>query len=76
MKFSYIFVWEIALTILNKVFEFSVSLTQIQKFLQKLFTIPVDPSHGEIPHTLVNHNKYMVTEKIAYFGEFLDLNCI
>uniref|UniRef100_A0A0R3RPZ7 PLD phosphodiesterase domain-containing protein n=1 Tax=Elaeophora elaphi TaxID=1147741 RepID=A0A0R3RPZ7_9BILA len=34
----------------------------------KLFTIPVDPSHEEIPHTLVNHNKYMVTEKIAYFG--------
>ncbi|KAM3716872.1 putative phospholipase D F09G2.8 [Dirofilaria immitis] len=31
----------------------------------KLFTIP---SHEEIPHTLVNHNKYMVTEKIAYFG--------
>ncbi|VDK75665.1 unnamed protein product [Onchocerca ochengi] len=34
----------------------------------KLFTIPVDPSREEIPHTLVNHNKYMVTEKIAYFG--------
>nr|CDP98517.1 Bm3244, isoform c [Brugia malayi] len=34
----------------------------------KLFTIPVDPSREEIPHTLVNHNKFMVTEKIAYFG--------
>ncbi|OZC08573.1 phospholipase D domain protein [Onchocerca flexuosa] len=34
----------------------------------KLFTIPVDPSREQIPHTLVNHNKYMVTEKIAYFG--------
>ncbi|KAL3985812.1 PLD-like domain family protein [Acanthocheilonema viteae] len=34
----------------------------------KLFIIPMDPSHEEIPHTLVNHNKYMVTEKIAYFG--------
>ncbi|CAG9529778.1 unnamed protein product, partial [Cercopithifilaria johnstoni] len=34
----------------------------------KLFTIPMDPSHEEIPHARVNHNKYMVTEKIAYFG--------
>uniref|UniRef100_A0A915PHU9 PLD phosphodiesterase domain-containing protein n=1 Tax=Setaria digitata TaxID=48799 RepID=A0A915PHU9_9BILA len=34
----------------------------------KLFTIPADPSHKEIPHTLVNHNKYMVTENIAYLG--------
>uniref|UniRef100_A0A1I8EFS1 PLD phosphodiesterase domain-containing protein n=1 Tax=Wuchereria bancrofti TaxID=6293 RepID=A0A1I8EFS1_WUCBA len=34
----------------------------------KLFTIPMDPSREEIPHALVNHNKYMVTEKIAYFG--------
>ncbi|EFO27645.2 hypothetical protein LOAG_00845 [Loa loa] len=34
----------------------------------KLFTIPVNQSHEEISHTLVNHNKYMVTEKIAYFG--------
>ncbi|VDK78049.1 unnamed protein product [Litomosoides sigmodontis] len=34
----------------------------------KLFTIPMDPSREEIPHTHVNHNKYMVTDKMAYFG--------
>ncbi|KAJ7989066.1 hypothetical protein DPEC_G00315690 [Dallia pectoralis] len=33
----------------------------------KLFIIPVG-NQSEIPHSRVNHNKYMVTDKIAYIG--------
>ena len=34
--------------------------------LQKLYTVP--PYTMDIPHTRVNHNKFMVTESVAYFG--------
>lgn len=38
---------------------------------QKLFTVPPSSLHKTIPHTRVNHDKYMVTERIAYVGRFL-----
>lgn len=31
--------------------------------------VPATPSQKEIPFARVNHNKYMVTDKIAYIGE-------
>ncbi|KAI3354007.1 hypothetical protein L3Q82_018564, partial [Scortum barcoo] len=34
----------------------------------KLFVVPASPSQKEIPFARVNHNKYMVTDKIAYIG--------
>ncbi|XP_009945876.1 PREDICTED: phospholipase D4-like, partial [Leptosomus discolor] len=33
----------------------------------KLFIVPV-LNHTNIPHGRVNHNKYMVTDKVAYIG--------
>ncbi|KAI4883034.1 hypothetical protein NFI96_017795 [Prochilodus magdalenae] len=35
---------------------------------QKIFIVPVSPSQKEIPYARVNHNKYMVTDKVAYIG--------
>ncbi|XP_027855300.1 phospholipase D3 isoform X1 [Xiphophorus couchianus] len=34
----------------------------------RLFTVPADPRHKAIPYARVNHNKYMVTDKVAYIG--------
>ncbi|KAL4647455.1 phospholipase D3 [Arapaima gigas] len=34
----------------------------------KLFVVPPSPSQKEVPYTRVNHNKYMVTDKVAYIG--------
>lgn len=31
--------------------------------------VPATPKQKEIPFARVNHNKYMVTDKIAYIGE-------
>lgn len=31
--------------------------------------VPASPKQKEIPFARVNHNKYMVTDKIAYIGE-------
>lgn len=36
--------------------------------LQKLYIVPVGNQTG-IPYSRVNHNKYMVTDKVAYIGE-------
>lgn len=34
----------------------------------RLFVVPANPEQKEIPYARVNHNKYMVTDKIAYIG--------
>ncbi|KAL2096525.1 hypothetical protein ACEWY4_008673 [Coilia grayii] len=34
----------------------------------KIFTVPATPKQKEIPYARVNHNKYMVTDKVAYIG--------
>ncbi|XP_051953157.1 5'-3' exonuclease PLD3-like isoform X1 [Xyrauchen texanus] len=34
----------------------------------KIFTVPSNPRQKEIPFARVNHNKYMVTDKVAYIG--------
>ncbi|XP_072287901.1 5'-3' exonuclease PLD3 [Pyxicephalus adspersus] len=34
----------------------------------KLFVIPVSPDQKSIPFGRVNHNKYMVTDRVAYIG--------
>lgn len=41
-----------------------------------LFKVPAfTPDQAAIPYARVNHNKYMVTEKVAYIGyNFLPLN--
>ena len=36
---------------------------------QKLFVVPANPKQKEIPFARVNHNKYMVTDKVAYIGD-------
>ena len=39
------------------------------------FQVPsFTPDQAAIPFARVNHNKYMVTEKVAYIGKFLP-NC-
>lgn len=34
----------------------------------RLFVVPSNPSQEKIPFARVNHNKYMVTDKVAYIG--------
>lgn len=34
----------------------------------RLFVVPASPKQKEIPFARVNHNKYMVTDRIAYIG--------
>ncbi|XP_038134045.1 5'-3' exonuclease PLD3 [Cyprinodon tularosa] len=34
----------------------------------RLFVVPADPRQKKIPFARVNHNKYMVTDKVAYIG--------
>lgn len=36
--------------------------------LQRLFVVPASPEQKEIPFARVNHNKYMVTDRVAYIG--------
>lgn len=36
--------------------------------IQRLFVVPATSKQKEIPFARVNHNKYMVTDKIAYIG--------
>uniref|UniRef100_K7FML0 5'-3' exonuclease PLD3 n=1 Tax=Pelodiscus sinensis TaxID=13735 RepID=K7FML0_PELSI len=36
----------------------------------RLFTVPVTEAQAKIPYARVNHNKYMVTDKAAYIGEW------
>ncbi|XP_057184855.1 5'-3' exonuclease PLD3-like [Triplophysa rosa] len=34
----------------------------------KIFTVPSNPRQKGIPYARVNHNKYMVTDRVAYIG--------
>lgn len=34
----------------------------------KIFVVPVSPEQKSIPFARVNHNKYMVTDRVAYIG--------
>ncbi|KAG9472957.1 5'-3' exonuclease PLD3 [Eleutherodactylus coqui] len=34
----------------------------------KIFVVPVSPEQKHIPFARVNHNKYMVTDRVAYIG--------
>ncbi|XP_062861087.1 5'-3' exonuclease PLD3, partial [Trichomycterus rosablanca] len=34
----------------------------------KIFIVPASPSQKKIPYARVNHNKYMVTDQVAYIG--------
>lgn len=36
---------------------------------QRLYIVPAG-NETNIPYTRVNHNKYMVTDNVAYIGEF------
>jgi len=36
--------------------------------LQRRFIVPTDSSQEKIPFGRVNHNKYMVTDRVAYIG--------
>ncbi|XP_026870283.1 5'-3' exonuclease PLD3 isoform X1 [Electrophorus electricus] len=55
-------------------FPFLRSLASVQDSRSKLdiqvkiFLVPASPSQKEIPYARVNHNKYMVTDKVAYIG--------
>ncbi|XP_067275798.1 5'-3' exonuclease PLD3 [Pseudorasbora parva] len=54
-------------------FPFLRSLASLQYKSQlevqvKLFTVPSNPLQKKIPFARVNHNKYMVTDKVAYIG--------
>lgn len=33
--------------------------------------VPANETQAKIPYARVNHNKYMVTDKVAYIGEWL-----
>lgn len=37
-------------------------------YLQKFFKVPSTPEQAKIPFARVNHNKFMVTEEVAYVG--------
>lgn len=44
--------------------------------LQKLFVVPSTAEQKKIPYARVNHNKYMVTDTVAYIGKLsTDLFC-
>uniref|UniRef100_A0A8C2AKJ2 5'-3' exonuclease PLD3 n=2 Tax=Cyprinus carpio TaxID=7962 RepID=A0A8C2AKJ2_CYPCA len=34
----------------------------------RIFTVPATPQQKHIPYARVNHNKYMVTDRVAYIG--------
>lgn len=36
--------------------------------MQKRFIVPASDDQAKIPFGRVNHNKYMVTDKVAYIG--------
>lgn len=37
--------------------------------LQRLFVVPANKTQAQIPYARVNHNKYMVSDQVAYIGE-------
>ncbi|KTF90538.1 hypothetical protein cypCar_00014545 [Cyprinus carpio] len=39
-----------------------------ERNVRRIFTVPSDPRQKHIPYARVNHNKYMVTDKVAYIG--------
>lgn len=39
-----------------------------EHIFQRRFIVPTNPDFDKIPFSRVNHNKYMVTETIAYIG--------
>lgn len=41
---------------------------KIHLFFQKRFIVPASDDQAQIPFARVNHNKYMVTDKVAYIG--------
>ena len=45
-------------------------LTDIFGGLQRLFEVPDMVPGPQIPFSRVNHNKYMVTDEVAYIGEY------
>ncbi|XP_060733601.1 5'-3' exonuclease PLD3 [Tachysurus vachellii] len=55
-------------------FPFLLSLASVQESKSdldiqvKIFIVPSSPSQKEIPFARVNHNKYMVTDRVAYIG--------
>ncbi|KAM7398906.1 hypothetical protein PAMP_018211 [Pampus punctatissimus] len=55
-------------------FSFLKSLASVHDLKSKLdiqvrlFVVPASPQQKKIPYARVNHNKYMVTDKIAYIG--------
>ncbi|XP_047678600.1 5'-3' exonuclease PLD3 isoform X2 [Tachysurus fulvidraco] len=55
-------------------FPFLLSLASVQEsesnldIQVKIFIVPSSPSQKEIPFARVNHNKYMVTDRVAYIG--------
>ncbi|CAL8091902.1 unnamed protein product [Orchesella dallaii] len=60
----------------NSTFKFLKSLQDLNEVYPnvtievKLFEVPSTPAQRLIPFARVNHNKYMVTDKSAYVGEF------
>lgn len=38
--------------------------------------VPSSPKQKEIPFARVNHNKYMVTDKIAYIGKAVHTHAV
>ncbi|XP_028818708.1 phospholipase D3 [Denticeps clupeoides] len=44
------------------------SLSKQLEIQVKIFTVPSTPEQKLIPFARVNHNKYMVTDKVAYIG--------
>lgn len=36
--------------------------------MQRHFIVPADQNQERIPYARVNHNKYMVTDRVAYIG--------
>lgn len=38
--------------------------------------VPATPKQKEIPYARVNHNKYMVTDKVAYIGTVISQSCL
>lgn len=49
--------------------EMILYLWSLVSLLQRLFVVPASPEQKEIPFARVNHNKYMVTDKVAYIGK-------
>lgn len=48
--------------------EYIISIFNYLLFLQRRFVVPADADQKKIPFGRVNHNKYMVTDRVAYIG--------